>query len=54
MKNSAEPIRETVAYVRYEWDCPSCPKVYTIEAHDLRKLLTCRDCGQRVRIAEAQ
>lgn len=45
---------ETVAYAKYEWDCPECSEVNEEESDPAGDTLECGDCHASVRIRETR
>lgn len=40
----------TVAYTRFEWDCPGCNAINSCESDPSGETVECEDCGAEVRI----
>lgn len=48
--NEAEHDETTIAYTRYEWDCPLCGCIHSVEADPSGSVLKCDDCSAKIRI----
>jgi hypothetical protein len=52
VNDQEEYVDETVAYTRYEWDCPTCGCSHSVEYDPSGGVYSCDDCLSRIRVRE--